>query len=169
MKSTFRLIIAAVFLAFIISGCSSNSGDKGVKKLETLESERGEHSRDTGESGEGEENGTQFGKSDVYDVIKKGTHLVLKYAQESNSFIGTFENTTEKMISRVSVEVHLSNGTELGPTTPTDLKPGEKIAVKLKATEKEFETWSTHAEVGSSEHGEQHEREGEHGHEGEHR
>jgi hypothetical protein len=38
--------------------------------LESLESERGEHSRDVGEKSEGEEDGTQFGKSDVYDEVK---------------------------------------------------------------------------------------------------
>ena len=90
MKSSFKLITAAViFLALILTGCSSSSGDKGVKKLESLESERREHSRDVGEKGEGEEDGAQFGKSDVYDVIKKGTHLVLRFDAESNSFVGT--------------------------------------------------------------------------------
>lgn len=168
MRNTFKLITAiAILLALIISGCSSSSSDNGVKKLESLESERGEHSRDVGEKGEGEEDATQFSKSDVYDVIKKGTHLVLKYDEESNSFVGTVENTTNELIKKVRVEVHLSNGIELGPTIPMDLKPGEKITVDLKATEKEFITWSTHAEVGSSEHGERHEGEGEHGHEGE--
>jgi hypothetical protein len=168
MKNAFKLITAAViFFALILTGCSSSSGDKGVKKLESLELERGEHSRDVGERSEGEEDGTQFGKSDVYDVVKKGTHLVLKYDAESNSFVGTVENTTNELIEKVRVEVHLSNRIELGPTTPIDLKPGEKITVELKATEKEFKTWSTHAEVGSSEHGERHEGEGEHGGEGE--
>lgn len=157
----------AAVLALIISGCSGSSGDKGVRKLETLESEKGEHSRDVGERGEGEEDGTQFSKSEVYDVIKRGTHLVLKYDVESNSFIGTVENTSNELINRVRVEVHLSNGIELGPTTPTDLKPEEKVSVELKATEMEFKTWSAHAEVGYSEHGERHEGEGEHGHDGE--
>ena len=72
MKSTFKLITAAaILLALIFTGCSSSSGDKSVKKLESLESERGEHSRDVGEKGEGDEDGTQFGKSDVYDEVKK--------------------------------------------------------------------------------------------------
>ena len=168
MKNAFRLIAAAaIFLAVIFTGCSSSSGDKGVKKLESLESESGEHSRDVGEKGEGEEDGTQFSKSDVYDEVKKGTLLILKYDAESNSFVGTVENTTNELIIKVRVEVHLSNGIELGPTTPVDLKPGEKITVELKATEKEFKTWSTHAEVGSSEHGEPHEGDGEHGNDGE--
>ena len=168
MKNAFRLIAAAaIFLAVIFTGCSSSSGDKGVKKLESLESERGEHSRDVGERNEGEEDGTQFSKSGVYDVVKKGIHLFLKYDAENNSFVGTVENTTNELIRKVRVEVHLSNGIELGPTTPTDLKPGDKISIKLVASEKEFETWSTHAEIGSSEHGERPEGEGEHGHDGE--
>ena len=163
MKILLRLIAAImIFAAIAFTGCN-NSGDQKIKDLESLESESGEHARDTKGEGEGEEDGTQFGKNDVYDVVKKGTHLVLKYEAKSNSFAGTVENTTEAVIERVRVEVHLSNGLELGPTTPVDLKPGEKIEVSLKASEKEFETWSTHAEVGSSEHS--HEGgEGEHSH-----
>jgi hypothetical protein len=67
------------------------------------------------------------------------TYKLVKVAA-SNSFIGTVENTTGKLIHRVCVEVHLSNGIELGPTKPTDLKSGEKITVKLEASEKEFKT-----------------------------
>jgi predicted DNA-binding antitoxin AbrB/MazE fold protein len=169
MKSMFKLITAAaILLAVIFTGCFNKSGEKKLNELESLESERSEHSRDVGENGEGEEDGTEYSKSDVCDVVIKGTHLVLRYDAESNSFVGTVENTTDKLIQKVRVEVHLSNGIELGPTTPMDLKPGEKITVELKATEKKFKTWSTHAEVGSSEH--DHEGgEGEHGREGEHR
>ena len=91
---------------------------------------------------------------DKYDVIRNGARLVLSYNSESNSFKGTVENTTNEILKRVRVEVHLSNGTELGPTKSTDLNPGEKIAVNLAATEKEFDGWSAHPEVGSGEHGE---------------
>ena len=102
-------------------------------------------------------------KEEVYDEIRKGAHLVLSYDAESNSFIGEVANTTEELLEKVRIEVHLSNGTELGPTEPVDLKSGEKVQVKLEATEENFETWSTHAEVGSSEHS--HEGgEGEHSH-----
>ena len=74
----------------------------------------------------------------------------------------------------VTVEVHLSNGTELGPTERNDLAPGEKIAVKLSAEGQDFDWWKAHAESGegggehSGEHEGEHgsEREGEHG--GEH-
>ncbi len=154
---------AGILLTILFAGCSNepgNSKDK-VKVLEALEAEKGEHEADVGEKGEGEEDGTQFGLSDVYDVVKYGTHLVLSFDAESNTFIGTVENTSKELVKKVRVEVHLSNGTELGPTTSIDLKPGEQIKVELKATEKAFETWSAHAEVGNNEEGHGHAGEGE--------
>ena len=78
------------------------------------------------------------------------------------------ENTTDSTLKQVRVEVHLSNGTELGPTTPTDLNPGESIDISLKATDKSFDGWSAHPEVGESgsgEHGNGEEG-NEHGNEG---
>jgi len=152
----------AIILAIISTGCSNEPKSKKVKESETFEAERGEHKADVGGKGEGEEDGTQYGLTDVYDVVKNGAHLVLSFDEESNSFIGTVENTNQEVLKRVRVEVHLSNGIELGPTTPKDLKPGEKISVKLKASEKTFETWSTHAEISSSEEGHGEEGEGEH-------
>ncbi|MDX2414435.1 MAG: hypothetical protein QNK33_04530 [Bacteroidales bacterium] len=154
MKTNLKLFTAlAIVLAVVISGCSNTSGEKKEKSTESHESsEMGEHARDVGEGGEGEEDGTQFSKSDVYDVVKKGTHLILKYEKSSNAFVGTVENNSDDLIERVRIEVHLSNGLELGPTTPMDLKPGAIIDIKLDAGEKDFETWSTHAEVGNSEH-----------------
>ena len=65
----------------------------------------------------------------------------------------------------VRVEVHLSNGTELGPTTPGDLAPGEMIPVNLQATDEPFTGWTAHPEVGGggeSEHGPDGESSGEH-------
>lgn len=113
-----------------------------------------------------EESGTQFALNEKYDMIRNGARLILAYNTESNSFIGTVENTTGNTLEKVRVEVHLSNGTELGPTTPVNLEPGQKIDVKLAATSKQFEKWSAHPEVGSGEHGyegeegEGHDREG---------
>ena len=69
---------------------------------------------------------------------------------------------------RVRVEVHLSNGTELGPTTPTDMAPGEMLTISLPATEESFTGWTAHAEVGAGgesggEHESAEESGGEHG------
>lgn len=163
MKHILKTILLAIVLVTVISSCSNKPKSNKDKESVVVESEKGEHARDVGENGEGEEDGTQFGLSDVYDVVRNGAHLILSFDAKSNSFKGTVENTTEKVVEKVRVEVHLSNGIELGPTTPVDLKSGEKISVELKATEKAFETWSTHAEVGSSEEGH-----GSEGEEGEH-
>ncbi len=108
----------------------------------------GEH----GEEGEGgEESGTEFGLNDTYDNVRNGARLILNWDAESSSFVGTVENTTEQILTRVRVEVHLSNGIELGPTTPTDLKSGEKRRVRLTVTSTDFDKWSAHPEVGGGE------------------
>ncbi len=112
-------------------------------------------------SDDGEESGESLALDETYDVIRKGARLILRYNDENNSFVGTVQNTTESTLINVRVEVHLSNGTELGPTTPVDLSPGESAEVSLAATEEPFTGWTPHAEVGQGEHG--------NGGEGEHR
>ena len=155
-------------------GEHNESSESGEHNEETT-TIRGEHSRDEGGEGEGEEDGTQLTLDATYDVTKHGVHLVLKYNKEINSFVGFMENGTDKSIEKARVEVHLSNGTELGPTTPITLAPKMKKEIVIKATEASFDGWSTHAEIGNSEHagegGESHEgkEKGEHdGKKGEH-
>ncbi len=128
---------------------------------------RGEHGGegDARRGEEGEESGTELALNESYDEVRNGARLILAYDAQSNSFNGTVENTTDKTLKRVRVEVHLSNGKELGPTTPADLAPGEKRDVKLKATNKDFNGWTAHPEVGIGEHGSgegrgEHDREG---------
>ena len=58
------------------------------------------------------------------------------------------ENTTETTLTRVRVEVHLSNGIELGPTTPVNLAPGQISDITLPASSQPFTSWSAHPEVG---------------------
>jgi hypothetical protein len=90
---------------------------------------------------------------------------VLAYNEESHVFTGTVENVSDQVLKRVRVEVHLSNGSELGPATQLDLQTGEKRLILLEAGSGEFTTWSAHAEVESSEHGHKHTHgEGEHSH-----
>lgn len=103
-------------------------------------------------SGEGEgmeeESGAQYGADATYDETVAGARLLLAYDPESNSFGGLVENTTDAVLDQVHVEVYLSNGTELGPTEPVDLAPGEVIEVVLPATDEPFDTFSAHPEVG---------------------
>jgi len=129
-----------------------------------LEKKQSEHNREMESGREGEESGTEFGLDDRCDEVRNGARLILSYEKESDSFNGTVENTTNEILKRVRVEVHLSNGMEIGPTVPTDLKPGEKRAVNLVASNKDFESWSAHAEVGTSEHNTSGEGEEDHDH-----
>ena len=123
------------------------SGEHGATESSEGGEESGEHSGS--ESGEGgEESGTQFGLNETFDEVRAGARLVLSYDPDANTFIGTVENTTGAALSRVRVEVHLSNGTELGPTTPIDLEPGQVVDVNLPATNRPFTSWSAHPEVG---------------------
>jgi len=107
---------------------------------------RGEH------SGEGEESGQAFTLNETYNKARRGVRLILAYDKASSSFIGTVENVTNRTIRSVRVEVHLSNGTELGPTRPIDLSPGKKASVKLSAPGQSFSWWKAHPEAGSGEH-----------------
>ena len=95
-----------------------------------------------------EESGQQFGLGDSYDKVRAGARLRLSYDAAAKAFSGTVENTTAATLPQVRVEVHLSNGVELGPTAPVDLMPGEAVAVRLPAGNQPFESWGAHPEVG---------------------
>ena len=130
---------------------TEGSGEHGGERGERSGEHGGEESGEQAE--EGEESGTQYGLNDSYDVVRAGARLILTWDAEISSFVGTVENTTEETLTRVRVEVHLSNGVELGPTNTADMAPGEKRNVKLTAKSTNFETWSAHPEVGEGEGG----------------
>lgn len=145
MRFTRRFALSALLVFALLAsgcGCDSECGDCAE---------------------EGEESGTELALDAKYDRIRNGARLVLAYAADKNAFVGTVSNATDKPLERVRVEVHLSNGRELGPTKPTDLAPGQSIDVLLEAESKGFTGWTAHPEVGNEEHG----HGGEHG--GEHR
>ena len=129
MNHLYKIFIAiTVMLTPVISGCLSDARN-------------------------GEELGTKLTLDQTYDKVRNGVRLILTYDATSNYYNGTVENITDKTLKRVRVEVHLSNGEELGPTTPADLDPGEKRDVELTAKSKEFYWWTAHPEVGSGDHG----------------
>ncbi|MEO7660625.1 MAG: FxLYD domain-containing protein [Pyrinomonadaceae bacterium] len=101
---------------------------------------------------EQEESGKKIALTETYDKVRNGARLILKFDEAANEFKGTVENTTKKTLKRVRIEVHLSNGKELGPTASADLGAGQKREVSLPATTAKFTWWTTHAEVGSGEH-----------------
>ena len=150
MKANMQIltITTLIILALIGgTGCASSTDEE--------DGEHGANGELTGhlpgheeEDGEGEESGQEFAKDQTYDQVRNGARLKLVYDAKTNAFVGTVENTTNQTLSKVRVEVHLSNGIELGPTTPTDLVPGQKINVELSAAGQDFNKWSAHPEVG---------------------
>ena len=58
----------------------------------------------------------------------------------------------DAVVSLVRVEVHLSNGIELGPTPSLNLTPAQTSPVALSADGQQFTTWSVHVEIGEDEH-----------------
>jgi predicted DNA-binding antitoxin AbrB/MazE fold protein len=118
---------------------------------------------------EGEENGEKLTLIETYDAARGGVRLVLSYNASSDSFIGSMENVTNENIKSARVEVHLSNGIELGPTKSVNLSAGEKTNVKLSVKDNSFVWWKTHAEVGRDEHKRKHEGENGREHENENR
>ena len=168
MLNILVISVSITFMAVVaLSGCSNGSEmsqeELNVTGMDEDESNNdemgsGEHGTEGENDGEGEESGTRLTLDEIYDTVRNGARLILRYDSASNSFVGTVENTTDNILRRVRVEVHLSNGTELGPTTPVDLAPGEVIDVTLSAAGEEFTGWTPHAEVdigdGGGEHGE---------------
>ena len=130
------LTVICVVLLLALAGCSSGG------------SESGEHNGSSESSEEGEESGTLLSLSETFDEVRAGARLILSYDADANAFTGTVENTTDATLKLVRVEVHLSNGTELGPTTPVDLAPGQVADITLPATAEKFTSWSAHPEVG---------------------
>ena len=142
-------------------------GEGGMSQSTASEGTEGTEGMDGGE-----ESATQYGLSDAFDDVRAGARLTLGYDPSSQSFIGRVTNVTDTALSRVRVEVHLSNGVELGPTAPVDLAPGQSVDVSLDASGQRFTTWGAHAEVGggsggSEVHAGESEAAGEHGSGGE--
>ncbi len=165
-KSKNVVLVVMALLSMTIFGCSNRQKENGDKNSTKQEITHDEHSGHVHEGSEGEESGIKLAIDDVYDVVRKGTHLQLSFDIEASAFVGTVENVSDQILDRVRVEVYLSNGAELGPTTQIDLKPGEIREINLNARNNSFETWSTHAEVGSGEQSD--EGEHDHSHDGEH-
>jgi len=120
-----------------------------------------------GSGGSEEGSGTMLAPNETFDEVRGGARLILNYDATSNAFTGTVENTTNNTLTNVRIEVHLSNGTELGPTIPVDMAPGQVLAVDLPSTQASFTGWVAHAEVGGGEGQASGEGSGEHGSGGE--
>ncbi len=171
-KFLVAMALVAMFLTAVFVGCTGERGPEGgdsERRAVSEVSERGgesggEHGAGgEGSGGEGSEGAEGSGGGEeasaaalapdqTFDAVRSGARLVMNYDAASNAFVGTVENTTNSTLTRVRIEVHITNGPELGPTTPTDLAPGEVAAVSLPFSQA-FTGWVAHAEVGSGEGG----------------
>ena len=147
LKLSTALTSIGVVTVLVLAGCLGGGEESGEHAGGSGE-HGGVEGSESGERGDGEESATQYGLSDTFDQVRAGARLVLSYDSTANAFVGTVENTTDTALSRVRVEVHLSNGTELGPTTPVSLAPGQVVDITLPATSQPFTSWSAHPEVG---------------------
>ena len=164
------IALGVMLFALILTGCTGDRGSEGPENgdrapasesVERGEGSGGEHGSggevsggegsESGASGGEEASGATLAPDETFDAVRGGARLVMNYDAASNAFVGTVENTTNSTLTRVRIEVHLSNGTELGPTTPVDLAPGEVMPVTLPSTQASFTGWIAHAEVGSGE------------------
>ena len=122
----------------------------------------GEHSGREGRAGGGEhgasrpggdeEEGAYMSKMTKQDeLFANGARLVLEFDPATQVFVGSVTNSTARTLPQVRVEVHLDNGTELGPTRRIDVGPGETVPVELGAFGNEFSAWVSHPEAGVEE------------------
>ena len=147
MNSHLRILTAIAFTLILIAGITGCSNDE-----ENLSTEN-----PVAAGGSDEESANQLTLAETYDHTRKGARLIMKYDAATNTFTGTVENTTNAILQQVRVEIHLFNSQgpnptdpELGPTTPRDLAPGEKIPIELVAVAEPFDMWVAHPEVGPS-------------------
>lgn len=109
--------------------------------------EGGEHGGEGGHDEEGEESGVYIGAAETWDVVRRGARLVMSFDPDSDAFVGRVENTTEQKLCALRVEVHLSTGTELGPTARVDLPAGQTTSVTLPTEGEAFESFTAHPEM----------------------
>ena len=132
------MLVRCLALATLVAGCSSDAHFLPWSSDE-------------------EESSRWYERTESVEEGRRGVLLKLSFDSTAAAFAGTVENITESALRRVRVEVHLSDGTELGPTAPVDLDPGARAVVHLPAEGHGVQRWTAHAEVGRGEH-----RNGEH-------
>ncbi len=148
----FLLVVLTASAALALAGCQENP----VSPTSPNETGEGSHSESgtepsSGSSGEPGESGTQYGLADTAKETRAGVDLTIRYDATSRGFVGTVQNTTTQTAQLVRVEIHLSNGVELGPTPPADLAAGTSRPVTLSAAGQQFNRWSVHIELGQGE------------------
>lgn len=124
--NTFSVILLVIAGSLIVS-CTGNSTGSKDKEIDSV-----------------------LNPNETYNTNLAGVHIFVDYDPEANLFNGYIENTTENIITRVGIRIHLSSGVKLGPTPAVDLLPGERKELRLSAKNFEFESWSVDPEIGGN-------------------
>ena len=95
------------------------------------------------------ESGTRYASAETATEVRKGIELIARYDSSRRAFTGEVRNTTNATVRQVRVEIHLSNGAELGPTPRVDLAAGQHDAIELDAGGHNFDWWTVHVEIGT--------------------
>jgi hypothetical protein len=151
MKQSIGIFALILALFFSITSCNKINenifgGESGT--------EQGEGPENGGSGEAGNESGTLWNKNQTADEIVNGIRLILKYDPAKGAFVGTMENLNTTMAPQARVEAHIfdaaGNSTEYGPTTPTDLAPGQIVNVILPTPGAgNFVKFNMHPEVGA--------------------
>lgn len=96
------------------------------------------------------ESGTRWNPGETATDSRRGVDLTISYNATTQQFDGSVTNTNGSAVTDVRVEIHLSNGTELGPTPRVGIGANETKSVTLDASGHNFSWYSVHVELGSS-------------------
>ena len=103
------LLIPLIGSLLVLNACAKGERVSGTQR---------EHVSETSGEGQGgdaaEQTGT-YSLSETYDHVINGMRLIIAFDSQVNAFVGTVENTLTTTLFDVRVEVHQSNGIELGP------------------------------------------------------
>ena len=78
-----------------------------------------------------------------------GSSWLMGFEQGAERFSGTVRNMTSQTVRDARIEIHLSNGVELGPT-PVEGDAGDTLPVELDARGQTLDWSSGHVEPGST-------------------
>ena len=148
-RTPFVALPYAILVVLLSVGFVACSESPTVPEAHGPESGSESGSEGSSESGEPGESGTQYGLADTARETRSGIDLVMSYDAAAQAFTGTVTNTTAAAVANVRVEIHLSNGVELGPTDQVTLSAGQTNPVELAASGQSFTRWSVHVELGS--------------------
>ena len=149
MMKPANTILSIVAIATLIFAACDQANPVVPAAGESGEANHSESGAESGSAGgEPGESGTQYALSDTARETRSGVDLTMHFDAGLQAFVGTVVNNSNQTAPLVRVEIHLSNGVELGPTQPADLAAGASRTVQLSAAGQQFSAWDVHIEVG---------------------